>query len=54
MKVEVNLIIETYERSIQEVIDRLLENFSNQSGCASDMEIESLSIDRIKEYVDTV
>lgn len=54
MKVEVNLIIETYERNIQEVIDNLLKNFSSQSGRASDMEIEYLSIDRIKEYVDMV
>lgn len=54
MKVEVNLIIKTNERNIQEIINNLLKNFSSQSGCASDMEIESLSIDRIKEYVDTV
>lgn len=54
MKVEVNLIIKTHERSIQEIINKLLENFSNQPEHASDMEIESLSIDRIKEYVDKV
>lgn len=54
MKVEVNLIIKTHERNIREIIDSLLGNFSNQSEYTSDMEIEYLSIDRIKEYVDKV
>lgn len=54
MKVEVNLIIKTSAGNIQEVIASLLENFSSQPECASDMEIESLSIDRIKEYMDNI